>query len=226
MDQETIQQIAVQVVAQLPLALLMVINVIIAALVSALTALGVSYFRTRGQNLATKHDFEELKKQLKANTEIVETIKSEVSQRDWAQREWTNLRRGKLEALLEKMHESEAYLDRLRSSCNRGEPLADTRDPTDELDAIGKLYFPELRNAVSDLYQSSKKVAVTALDLGQAINKAGNDPDARRSAYDTYNPRFRALYEELIHARHDLTAAARSLLTRIMNVDEGAAPND
>jgi hypothetical protein len=82
------------------LALLVILNAVIAGLVSSLTALGVSYFRTRGQNLATKHDFEELQKQLKANTELVETIKSEVSQRDWAQREWTNLRRVKLEALL------------------------------------------------------------------------------------------------------------------------------
>jgi hypothetical protein len=60
MDKETIQQIAAQVVAQLPLGLLMIVKVVIGVLVSALTALGVSYFRTRGQNLATKHDFDEL----------------------------------------------------------------------------------------------------------------------------------------------------------------------
>jgi len=65
MDGGTIQQ-----------ALLIILNVVIAALVSALTALGVSYFRTRGQNLATKHDFDELSKQLRANTELVETIKN------------------------------------------------------------------------------------------------------------------------------------------------------
>jgi hypothetical protein len=223
MDKETIQQIAAQVVAQLPLGLLMIVKVVIGVLVSALTALGVSYFRTRGQNLATKNDFEELQKQLKANTELVETIKSEVSQRDWAQREWTNLRRVKLEALLEKMHESETYLDRLRSSCNRGEPLNDKHDPTNELDAIGKLYFPELSKAVSVFYLISKNMSVTALDLGQAMNKAGNDLDARQSAYDTYNPQFLALYEQLVLARNDLTAAARSLLERIMNVDEAAA---
>jgi hypothetical protein len=207
------------------LALLVILNAVIAGLVSSLTALGVSYFRTRGQNLATKHDFEELQKQLKANTELVETIKSEVSQRDWAQREWTNLRRVKLEALLEKMHECDAYLDRLSSSCTRGESLDDKRDPINELDAIGKLYFPELENAVYDFYQSSKRLVVKALDLGQAINKAGNDLDARQSAYDTYNARFPALHEELVRARHNLTAAARSLLERIMNVEE-QTPSD
>src|SRR5215472_15003928 len=56
------------------LALLMILSVVIAALVSALTALGVSYPRTRGQNLATKHDFDELQKQLSATTtKLVET---------------------------------------------------------------------------------------------------------------------------------------------------------
>src|SRR6516165_8619311 len=145
MDKDTIQQIAAQVVAQLPLGLLMIVNVVIAALVSALTALGVSYFRTRGQNLATKHDFEELQKQLKANTELVETIKSEVSQRDWAQREWTNLRRVKLEALLEKMHECEAYPDRCRSEAVKGSfPAEEGRDVIGELDTISDMYFPEL----------------------------------------------------------------------------------
>jgi hypothetical protein len=226
MDKEIIQQIATEVVARLPLGLLTILNLVIAMLVSALTALGVSYFQTRGKNLATKHDFDELLKQLRENTELVETIKSEVSQRDWTQREWTNLRRIKLEALLERMHECETYLERLRSSCNRGESLDDKRDPINELDAIGKLYFPELRNAVSDFCQPSRGLVVTALDLALAINKAGNDLDARQSAYDTYNPQFRALYDELIPARHDLTAAARSLLGRIMSVDQGAAPSD
>jgi hypothetical protein len=230
MNKDIIQQIAAEVVARLPFGdrywLFLAINVIVMALAAGFAAWFGSFLKTKGQNFATKRDFDELQRQLKANTEMVETIKSEVSQRDWARREWTNLRRVKLETLLEKMHEGEDYLLRLRRSCSRGEPLDDKRDPINELDAIGKLYFPELRNAVSDFYQPSKGLAVIALDLGQAINKAGDDLDARRSAYDTYNPRFSALYKELIHARHDLTAAARTLLERIMNVDEGAAQSD
>jgi hypothetical protein len=227
MDKETIQQIAAEVVARLPFGdrywLFLAINVIFMALAAGFAAWFGSFLKTKGQNFATKRDFDDLQKQLRANTELVEGIKSEVSQRDWALREWTNLRRVKLEALLEKMHESEAYLDRLRSSCNRGEPLNDKHDPTNELDAIGKLYFPELSNAVSVFYLASKNMSVTALDLGQAMSKAGNDLDVRQSAYDTYNPQFLALYKELAHARNDLTAAARSLLERIMNVDEAAA---
>jgi hypothetical protein len=134
MDGSTIQQ-----------ALLMILNVVIAAIVSAFTALGVSYFRTRGQTLATKHDFDELLKQLRANTEAVETIKSEISQRDWAQREWTTLRRIKLEALLEKMHECEAFLKVQRRKALDGEPEVQEHDKWSELDTIGNLYFRELK---------------------------------------------------------------------------------
>src|SRR6516225_8680196 len=91
MDEATIQKIAAEVVARLPSGdrYGLVVYVVVAALVGAVAALGTSYFRTRGQNLATKHDFDELQKQLKANTELVETIKAEVGQKDWAQREWT-----------------------------------------------------------------------------------------------------------------------------------------
>jgi hypothetical protein len=73
---------------------------------------------------------------------LVETIKykSEVGQKDWSKREWTNLRRIKLEALLEKMHESEAMLDRLRNKAIKGEFELE-HDPMSQLDAIATLYF-------------------------------------------------------------------------------------
>jgi hypothetical protein len=176
MDKETIQQIAAQVVAQLPLGLLMIVKVVIGVLVSALTALGVSYFRTRGQNLATKHDFDELKKQLKANTDLVENIKSEVSQRDWAQREWTNLRRIKLEALLEKMHDCKAFLNVQRRKAIKGEIEAQERDKWSELDDIGTLYFRELRNEVDNFSNKCIEQGRLNIQLARAVKEAGSLP--------------------------------------------------
>jgi hypothetical protein len=204
-------------------ALLMILNVVIAALVSALTALGVSYFRTRGQNLATKHDFEELLRQLKINTESVETIKSEVSQRDWAQREWTNLRRIKLEALLDKMHECETYLDRVRSAAIRGETERGP-DVINEFDTISTLYFRELKKEADEFYVASKELMITLLDFAQAISKAGNDIAARQSAYADFQVHWPPERHAL--ARNALRNAASTLLERIMNVNEDAAPSD
>jgi hypothetical protein len=209
MDAGTIQQ-----------ALLVILNVVIAALVSALTALGVSYFRTRGQNLATKHDFDELQKQLSATTKLVETIKSEVSQLDWAQREKTTLRRLKLEALLEKMHECEDYLDRRRDTAVEGKPAMAERDYLKELDAMATLYLPELKSEVDQFVFTCRDERLLIIKLAQAVLNANakNDPTAKEAAYKDFSNNWSLQVRR--NARDALTAAARSLLERIMNVDE------
>src|SRR5262249_17746595 len=98
---------------------LLLVQVVILAAAAAVGAFFGEYLKTRGKNLATKADFDSLQDQLRANTELVETIKAEVGQKDWAQREWTNLRRTKLEALLEKMHDCETYLHELGNEIYR-----------------------------------------------------------------------------------------------------------
>jgi hypothetical protein len=190
MDPATIQQIATEVVARLPFGdRYLVVMALVSALVGALAALGTSYFKTRGQNLATKHDFDELLKQQEATAEAVEVIKSEVSQRDWAQREWMNLRRIKLEALLEKMHECETYLDRCRSAANR---LAGAKEGAafdqfrpavfDEFSTIADMYFQELRKETNDFVLECRQEAVAVINLGLALLGAGDDIAARQRA--------------------------------------------
>jgi|SRR5262249_8710422 len=142
MDPATIQQIAAEVARHLPSYAWMqlLVAMLLMAIAGAVGAFFGEYFRTRGKNLATKADFESLQDQLRANTELVETIKAEVGQKDWAAREWINLRRTKLEALLEKMHDCEVYLDVLRKRCVDGEEVPRDRDPMSELDTIATLY--------------------------------------------------------------------------------------
>lgn len=200
------------------IALLMILNAVIVALVSGLTTLVVSYFRTRGQNLATKHDFDELQEQLEANTKLVETIKSEVSQRDWARREWTNLRRAKLEALMEKMHECDVYLERQRKSALAGDPSPPERDCISELDALAALYFRELKTEADDFVLICRRQMVATSELGSAMFKSSGDATVVQAAYDSFMSQ--SCYQEIFAARSVLTAAARSLLEHIMEVDE------
>jgi hypothetical protein len=145
MDPNTIQQIATEVVHRLlpyadPWAFWLVVA-IITALVAGAGAWGGAFFKIKGENFATKRDFEGLQERLKATTGLVEGIKSEVSQRDWAQREWTNLRRVKLEALIEKMHEREAFLKVQRRKALDGEPEVQEHDKWGELDTIGNPFI-------------------------------------------------------------------------------------
>jgi hypothetical protein len=178
MDKDTIQQIAAEVVARLPDTGYgwwpLVIQTVLMLLVAGGGAYFGSYFRTRGQNLATKHDFDKLQEQLKDTTLAVETIKSEVSQRDWAQREWTNLRRVKLEALMEKMHECEAFLRVQRRKALDGEPEVQEHDKWGELDTIGTLYFRELKNEVHNFVVKCVQQGLLNIKLWRESQK-GNE---------------------------------------------------
>jgi hypothetical protein len=221
MDKDTIQQIAAEVAARLPFGdrYYVVISVVVMALAAAVAAWFGSFFKTKGQNFATKQDFNELLRQVRANTEAVETIKSEISQRDWAQREWTTLRRIKLEALLEKMHECGTYLDRLRSAAYEGSAGERERAVIDEFRTIADMYFPELRKETGEFAIECRGEAIALFKLGQAVLMAGDDSAARQRAYDD----FVAAHwppEKRLRAHDELRDAARSLLGRIMNVDE------
>jgi hypothetical protein len=226
MDEVTIQKIAAEVVRHLPYGddrywLFLVVNVIVMALVGVLAALGTSYFSTRGQNLATNHDFDELREQLRANMQLVETIKAEIGQKDWATRERTNLRWIKLELLLEKMYDCDNYLDQHRHRFMDGKGMdPEQRDYLNELNAMGSLYFPELENEIGRFYLGGKEQISLGLELVQALSSAGNDAAARESAYNTFKRKWKKRDKERLDARSALTAAARTLLVKIMDVEE------
>jgi hypothetical protein len=198
-----------------------------------------SYFKTKGQNFATKQDFAELQKQLrantevvesvksswlKANTELVETIKSEVGQRDWAEREWKNLRRLKLEALFDKMHECEADLERRHLALVQGSPLKEECDYINEfinpLQTISTLYLPELSIETGEFYTHCLRGHVAVLALDQALRDAGDDRAARERAYDDFSKKWQP--QERLSARYALEEAARTFLERIMGVRTGS----
>jgi len=224
MDEATIQKIAAEVARYLPSYawVLLLVQVVILAAAAAVGAFFGEYLKTRGKNLATKADFDSLQDQLRANTELVETIKAEVGQKDWAQREWTNLRRTKLEALLEKMHDCETYLDQLSSTAIKGDYEAGKRDPVGPLVAIGALYFHELGNEIYRFSQKCRELVMIAMDHAIAVSqvRVGADLDAYRTAHGTFREQWLPVYKEFLAARDELTAAARRLLMSIMDVDE------
>ena len=228
MDKATIQEIAAEVVRHLPnyAWALLLVQVLLTLLAAAAGASFGEYLKTRGKNLATKADFESLQNQLRANTELVETIKAEVGQRDWTARERTSLRRIQLEALLEKMNDCDNYIDQHRNRFMDSKGTdPDQRDYLSELNAMRSLYFPELENEVRRFYVSGKEQITLGLDLAQKLDSAGNDMAARKSAYDTFRRKWRERYKEHSAARSALTAAARRLLVSIMDVEEGSRDN-
>jgi hypothetical protein len=112
MDQETVRRIAEEVarLSGYPWSF-WAVQLIVTLFAAGLGAFLGEYLRTRGKNLATTADFERLQNELSANTKLVETIKAEVRLRDWAAREWTNLRRVKLEELLKTLYFPELAIE-------------------------------------------------------------------------------------------------------------------
>ena len=184
-----------------------------------------AYLKIKGENLATKQNFDDLLKQQEETAKAVEDIKSEISQRDWARREWANLRRIKLEALLEKMHGCQTYLDQY-DAYSRDHTLkaaAPEHDPMGELQTIAELYRPELRDEVFALYQASHNQVWAGMNLRSEWFKMALDveEEADKKAFHA-----KALGEygkamaptKFLEAVHDLRAAARTLLVNIMDV--------
>jgi hypothetical protein len=151
---------------------------------------------------------------------LVETIKAEVGQKDWAQREWTNLRRIKLEELMEKTHDCLAFLNQLRSRAVKGEFETGERDPVGPLNTIGELYFPELRNEVFHFCSKWRELATMGMQHALTVSSMGADVDAYRTAHDIFKEKWGPGYKELLEAHYELTNAARRLLVEIMGVDQ------
>jgi hypothetical protein len=222
MDQETIQKLAAEIAQHLPdySWWLLAIQVVLTLLAAAAGAFFGEYFKTRGKNLATRADFESLKAQLRANTELVETIKSEVGHRDWAKRERTNQRRIKLEELLNKLHDCDHYLDELRSSALDAKFFSG-RDPQPELATIAALYFPELKKEADAYVAQFRKQKSDSLQLTVTVMRLNpSDNDARLKASNDYMASYDLTYKALLNADHDLQRAAAKLLREIMGVAE------
>jgi hypothetical protein len=221
MDPETIKRIAAEVGHYLPdYRWTLTLQVAVTAIVAGLAAYWGDYFKTRGKNLATKADFEMLLDQLHAQTSMVETIKSEVSRKDWAARQWSEVRRIKLEELLNKGGEFESRLERMWRSSGDLSKIPIERDPADDFRTLGIIYFPELRNEIDACLSAYRKLVVEAAKYGLT--------DPKSPTYGEAYEKFIAHREEALPkfyaARRELEDAARKLVVKIMDVDDGQGP--
>jgi hypothetical protein len=220
MDHETIQKIAEEIALHLPSYswTLVAIQIALTLAAAGIGAFLGEYLKTRAKNLATKADFDELKVQLSINTSLVETIKSEVGQRDWIKREWTNLRRIKLEELLNKHHDCEAHLDTLRNKALEGVNYEE-RNPAREMETIGALYFPEIAKELGEYLVAVGTLRQLSLNLTVEILKSKLDLNARAKLFEKYKSEHFGLWNKLASARKSLMIATRKLLLEIISVN-------
>jgi hypothetical protein len=223
MDADTISKIANAIAwhFQSTAYAMLAIQAVLVFLAAAGGAYFGAYLKEKGKNLATKHDFEDLKEQLKANTELVEKVKSEISRGDWMSREWTNLRRLKLEELLLKMSEAEHLLQFLQTEAFYERGLYDRTDPIGVLESIGRLYFPELTNETTEIVKLHYETRMACGNLVRDLLLDKQKPileKRRREIVAKFQEDDLVQSNKLAQARQRLKTAARSLMVEIMGV--------
>ena len=220
MEPEIIKKIAEQIVQYLPtyswtfLGVQLLLTIVAAAIGAFLS----EYLKTRGKHLATKADFDSLQAQLRANTELVETVKAEVNQKDLAKREWRNLRCLKIEQLLAKAHDCNDYLDQLVHNAAERKVL-EVRDPLGEFKTIADIYFPELKTAVGAYSLAYIKHRNDLQNI--LIDFLTIPPNILlpKPLTDKLDSATKANWTPIFNAHDELTSAASYLLRIIMEID-------
>jgi len=220
MDPDTIKQLAAEIAQHLPSYpwALLAVQILLTVVAAGIGAFLGEYLKARGKNLATKADFDSLHDQLRANTELVETIKVEVNQRDWAKREWQHLRQMKLEQFLDKKHECLAFLYKMRAVVSGGAMFTE-RDPHVELETLATLYFSELQDITEAfLTQFRKEFDIHTHWVGICKDFIPSNISQQEEAAKEYLAELSAHFPKLIKASRDVDAAASKLLLVIMGV--------
>lgn len=101
------------------------------------------YLEAKGQNLATKEDFDSLRRQLTESTRVVEGIKAEFARTDWASKEWTALQIRKIEEMMGLYSTLESHIDATFANALAHQALPEWQN-ADKAVVIAELYLPEL----------------------------------------------------------------------------------
>ena len=181
-----------QFLSQWPIYLLMLA---LAFVGGALASYFSSYFKKRGEALATKSDFNDLLIQIKATTAATEEVKLKVSHMDWTTKERTLLKRTKLEELLLRLHELADWQEtkRLQLMYN-GEP-SPSLSPLPKVSLLLVLYFPDLRLEIGEYLNIHRKIMILLTETKLKILHANNDIDKintiREPAAETFIEHYR-----------------------------------
>jgi hypothetical protein len=197
------------------------------------------YAEKRGEMEAITDQFEELKKQLKENTEVVAKVNAVVSHDDWMMREWKARRREKLETLLTRVYELEDWLFAFSDQKIFGRESQASKSPMPEISLISLFYAAELSNEVLEIKKSFHEMYLMASERAKAIISANakieiakvrKDVDATLAAMkeaaalvESYSGELHPHYQKHLVARNALATKAQALFNHAF-VPQPVAP--
>ena len=175
-----------------------------------------SYCKKRGENFATKADFDELLSQLRETTKATEEIKKNIAHEDWATREWKTLKRLKLEELFQSIHETEEWLNAYRNFNVFNSGKEPSTSPLANVERLTCLFFPELDKEISLYTRDCRQEKSDILDL--KLNLFKHDSDG--AGHIEIRQKFLKEYQEKYFARLDrisaLEAKGRALMANVI----------
>jgi hypothetical protein len=186
------------------------------------------YAGKRGEQLATKADFDNLLDQLKKTTETTEKIKSAVSIGEWGHKEYRTLRRQKLEEVVYLVLAASEWASNDQNRLFFSDIESVDSSPMPKAAAIVALYFPELAepfNVAQLAYMQFRqwtgngRAAIlqgrsTDLATGQNLQRT-----AELAAQQRLVPEIGATYYPMVNAAGQFRDSASTLMQKIIAVN-------
>lgn len=192
--------------------------VALVAVSGVVSAFVTTYLRRRAEAFATKADFDELLRQVRASTEASESVKSAIAKSDWAEREWRTLRRIKLEELLTAMHEAMHRLDKEMDARFFNEPMPSDFSPIWKIEVLSTLYFPEIQSESNAFSLEFSKYQSWVVNVHADLYAAQQDAVRRRLVFDKRFPEMKEMRPRLLASAQLLTQSASKLMKVVTGV--------
>jgi hypothetical protein len=158
---------------------------ILVLLISGIGSYIAKYLEAKGQNLATREDFESLRHQLTESTRVVEGIKAEFARTDWASKEWTALRIRKIEEMMSLYSTLQSHIDATFANALTRQPLPEW-DNAEKAVVIAELYLPELLDNAADLARQvmGLPIACASIDVYARDRAPGRPEDFSKGRFE------------------------------------------
>jgi hypothetical protein len=193
---------------------------------SGLSALAASFLKAygnrRGEQLATKADFDNLKEQLQATTRLTEEIKSEVGHIEWRMRETYTTRRAKLEEFVQQIGTVTSTFDPWVSKMLvAGEFVPLNDECMSRLEMLARLYFPTLYVPTLAFTMAWRHITQHAIASAQALGRINQEElEARRQQAHENLEVYRPLYEEALTRRRALEETVATSMQDVLQFQD------
>ncbi len=180
------------------------------------------YVKMKGQNFATKEDFNTLLEQLSKTTQATEKIRKTIEHEDWREREYRVIRRDKLEELMREIGNARHWLEQKKDELLFFGNRSDSQDPFDSVRVISRLYFSDLMNSINLLSSVYSDYLHYLFESRSKILSLTTHVDAKTGELTSAS--FNPSQLELLRERsQELSNFYGKLLDAINNLDADAA---